>query len=102
MFKRYLACIFMVIAPSILLAAKGIVIHEKGNYCVVDTGCWCSVVEWYGGSIPFEGDKLVGDLDSYGFKDLYNISRRQETRVYVEDYLLDEDDAIEMVYELGG
>ena len=101
MFKKYLL-ILGTIAPSLLMAAKGEVIHEKGDYYVVDTGCSCSVVEWYGGSIPSEGDKIVGNLDSYGFKDVYNISSGQEIRVYVEDYLLDEDDAIEMVYELGG
>lgn len=101
MSKKYILFLGAII-PSLLLAAKGHVIHEKGDYYVVDTGRGCSVIEWYSGSIPSEGDKLVGILDSYGFTDVYNISRQQETHVYVEDYLLDEDDAIEMVYELGG
>lgn len=100
MLKRSLICAFASIIPSLLLAAKGEIIFEKGDYYVIDTGRGCSVVEWYGGSTPSEGDNLVGDLEAYGFKDVYNLSDRDETRVYVEDYLLDEDDAIEMVYEL--
>ncbi|WP_068466721.1 hypothetical protein [Candidatus Protochlamydia phocaeensis] len=92
----------LILIPSLLMAAKGEVILEKGDYYVIDTGRGCSVVEWYGGNNPSEGDTIVGDIESYGFKDVYNLSSRDESRFYVEDYLLSEDDAIEKVYELGG
>lgn len=99
MFNKYTLALGALL-PSLLLAAKGEIILEKGNYYVVDTGSGCSVLEWYGGGTPSEGDNIVGDLNSYGFKDLYNISNKNEVRVYIEDYWLDEDDAIEMAYEL--
>lgn len=101
MFIKFI-CSFALVAPSILLAIKGEILLEKGDYYVVDTGINCSVVEWYGGSLLSEGDELVGDLESYGFKDIFNLTRKNESRVYIEDYLLDEDEAIERVYELGG
>lgn len=98
--KKYIFAL-VALVPSLLLATKGEIVHENGDYYVVDTGRGCAVVEWYGGDIPSEGDELVGNLDSYGFKDVYNISSKRKTRVYVEDYLLGEDDAIEMIYELS-
>lgn len=102
MFKRHLTFIFAIIIPSFLSAAKGEILLEKGDYYVIDTGLGCSIVERYGGNVLWKGNKVVGDLESYGFKDIYNLSNRNETRVYVEDYLLDEEEAIERVYELGG
>jgi len=90
----------MVFSTPILLAEKGEVIFEKGDHYVIDTRTGYAVAEWYGGGIPSEGNQVIGNLSSYGFKDIYNTSTEMEIRMYIEDYMLDEDDAIELVYEL--
>lgn len=57
-----------------------------------------SLLEWYGGYDPDEGDKIVGDFESYGFKDLYNVSAEREFRVY-DDYYLSKSRVLEKYYE---
>lgn len=57
------------------------------------------VLEWYGGAIPSKGDVLRGDINTYGFKDIWNVTQGQGTRVYIEDYLLDADAASETLAE---
>jgi hypothetical protein len=53
------------------------------------------LIEWYGGYDPSKGDIIVGDIGSYGFKDVYYPQQDREGRVYVDDYLLSKDNAIE-------
>jgi hypothetical protein len=67
------------------------------DYYVVETNLGYSVVEWYGGPQPSNGDAIIGDLHSYGFTDVY-FSRRDRTgRVYVEDYMLGRSSVLEIV-----
>lgn len=82
-------------------AAKGEVVYKKSgcDYFLVETSRGFTLMEWYGGNDPDEGDILVGNFESYGFKDIYNLSHESELRVYVEDYALDRDDAIEQYFE---
>ena len=56
------------------------------DYFIADGPRGLYVLEWYGGYDPKEGDRIVGDIGSYGLKEVvYNGSRRG--RVWVEDYL---------------
>ncbi len=86
---------------SLASAEKGEVVHYKSgcDYYIVDASMGFALLEWYGGNDPSEGDTLVGDFDGYGMKEIYNISAGSETQVWVEDYMLSKDSAIEMYYE---
>jgi hypothetical protein len=57
------------------------------DYFVADGPAGLYVLEWYGGYMPTVGDRLVGDVASYGMKDIYYISNGSEGRVWVEEYL---------------
>lgn len=59
-------------------------------YAIEDSGGSYSLAEWYGGITPNKGDVLYGELHSYGFKDLYDLTMDMETRVWMDDYLLSE------------
>ena len=59
------------------------------------SGC----LEWYGGHDPDQGDILVGDYESYGFKDIYNETASTEFHVYVDDYGLGKSRALEKYYD---
>jgi hypothetical protein len=83
-----------------LYAAKGTVaLVVKGcDYYVVDAPLGYAVLEWYGGNVPQKGDVLAGDFESYGMKDLYNLSKNgAETRVWVENYWLSKSRAIDII-----
>lgn len=79
------------ISPAQASAKKGVVVYNKSgckSRYVVETNMGYAILEWYGGNDPAEGDVIVGDIDSYGFKELYNVTRDTSMRVYVEDYML--------------
>jgi hypothetical protein len=65
------------------------------DYYMVDAPSGYAVLEWFGGSDPDEGDSIVGRFKSYGMHAFFLGSSRTETRAYVEDWGLSEDDALE-------
>ncbi len=70
-------------------ADRGVVVKRYSgcDYFVADGPRGLYVLEWYGGYGPYEGDRIVGDIGSYGFENVYYPDRDREGRVYVEDYL---------------
>jgi hypothetical protein len=87
-----------VVVPSIGQAARGVVLLEDGNCAIVETSGGFSVLEWYGGTLFMEGNLLIGDLESYGMKDIYDIDADQEIRVWISDYWMSWEDAIDLYY----
>ncbi len=89
---KYFLTIFTVFfLISDIFAATGIVVYNKSgcrSRFVVETNMGYAILEWYGGNDPIEGSQLVGDYESYGFKDIFNTTADSELRVYVEDYML--------------
>lgn len=79
----------------------GIVVYEGENdYYIVETRKGCSIVERYSGRLN-EGDKVRGELNKYKFHYLINYENDSETKIYVEDYMLSDDRAIEWMGEHG-
>ena len=77
--------------PAHADAIEGTVVYNKSgcrSRYVVETTLGYAILEWYGGYDPSEGDVLAGEINSYGFKDLYNITKKQSAQVWIEDYLL--------------
>ena len=56
-----------------------------------------ALLEWYGGNLPTEGENWIGNFESYGFHSLHWDD--DEMRVYVEDYMMNADDAMEELWE---
>jgi hypothetical protein len=102
---RPIVCVVFVLMlaghPTLAFAAKGVVVANPSgcDYFIVDANRGYALLEWYGGSDPSEGDVLTGDFESYGFKDIYNINRDAETRVWVEDYMLGQSSVVEKYHE---
>lgn len=109
MLKRaFLNMLILIATPLLFLlfstnvyAAKGVVVYKKSgcDYFIVETNMGYSLLEWYGGNDPDRRDILVGDYESYGFKDIYNLTMDSELRVYVEDYWMGKDHVLEEYYE---
>jgi hypothetical protein len=57
------------------------------------------LLEWYGGYDPDVGDEIVGDIKSYGFKDVFYPQKNMSGRVYVDDYMLSRSRALEKITE---
>lgn len=93
-------CGFVLIAllSTYAFADKGVVVlYESGcrSYFIVDGPRGYYLIEWYGGHDPSKGDVIIGDISSYGFKDVYYPKQDREGRVYVDDYLLSKDSVID-------
>ena len=82
-------------------ASKGEVVYYPGgcDYFIVETDSGFALLEWYGGNDPDERDVIVGNFESYGSKDIYNLTADSELRVWVEDFWLSKEDAFEKYYE---
>ncbi|MEJ5349042.1 MAG: hypothetical protein WHS46_10195 [Desulfosoma sp.] len=102
---KWLIVIIMISAflclPSIALAVKGVVVYVKSgcSYYIVETPLGYTLLQWFGGSIPSRGDVLVGDYESYGMKDIYNITQDSETKVWVDSFWMSKDHVIERFFE---
>ena len=57
------------------------------------------LMEWYGGNDPDKGDSLVGELHSFGMKTIFNLRSDSEVRVWIEDFMLSKESALEGLYE---
>ncbi|HXF49068.1 MAG TPA: hypothetical protein VNL73_06550 [Verrucomicrobiae bacterium] len=86
---------------STSLASKGEVVYKSSScdYFIVETPSGFALLEWYGGNDPYKGDIIVGDFEEFGFQDIYNITADSELRVWVEDYWLSKEDAVEKYFE---
>jgi uncharacterized protein YjdB len=66
-----------------------VVLRVRGcNYFLADGPKGLFLLEWFGGYDPVEGDKLIGEVSSFGMKDVYYTNVKQRGRLWVEDYLL--------------
>ena len=99
--QKLLFAAALVMAPAMAFAAKGVVVYYKSgcSYFIVETAMGYSILEWYGGHDPSKGEVIAGDFETYGFKDVYNLTADQETKVWVEDFWLSKDRAIEKYYD---
>ena len=81
--------IAVLLFPIVSYSDIGFVVKRFGgcDYFFADGPRGLYVLEWYGGYDPDEGDKIYGDIGSYGFKDVYYPDQDREGRVWVEDFL---------------
>lgn len=78
---------------------EGVVVYEReDDYYIVETRRGYTVLERRSG-ILWEGHKIRGELNRYGTKYIINRNRDSEVRVYIENYALSEDDALEWMRE---
>jgi len=69
------------------------------DYFIIDAPSGYVVAEWYGGHDPHQGEAVVGAFNTFGFLTVFYGGGRTEGRVYIEDYGIDEDDALEKLSE---
>lgn len=95
MIRNALVALVILVIPQLALAAKGVVVYARPScdYYIVETSTGFDLLEWYGGYTPDEGDLIVGEFESYGFYDIYDVTADQESTAWVEDFWLSGSDA---------
>ncbi len=96
-----LICALLSALSSLAHAERGVVaLRVSGcDYYIISAPTGYVVAEWYGGYDPSRGDLVIGSFDGYGFKTLFFNSSQNEGRTYIEDYMLDQDQALEQISE---
>jgi len=88
---------------EILLAENqyGEIIYEgKSDYYIVSTCGELSIVEFYSG-YGNDGDIIYGDINKYGFTYVYVGNNTSKSKIYIEDYGLSTEKAVEWMGEHG-
>jgi len=90
---------------SAAVADTGVVVLEDTPSCdhfIIETSGGYTLAEWYGGAVSvWEGDRVYGDLNSYGFKTIF-IDGRGEMRVWIDDFWASRTKALEFYYQECG
>ncbi len=68
------------------------------DYFLVETSLGYTLMEWYSGHDPSEGDVLYGNLNSYSFKDITD-SNGNNVHVWIDDYMLSKSRALSKYYD---
>jgi hypothetical protein len=85
--------------PLATVAPITVVVRVRScDYFIADGPQGHYLLEWYGGHDPDRGDGIYGQLGTYGFKDVF-YDGGQEGRLYIDDYLLSKDSALEKLGE---
>lgn len=97
----YCALCAAFLAATPVFAAKGVVAYIKSGcgYYIVETPMGFALLQWFGGAVPSRGDVLTGDYESYGMKDIYNITQDAETKVWVANFWTSKDRVFERYFE---
>jgi hypothetical protein len=97
----FLGSIFATTSVNVLAEKAEVVLYQRGchSYFIADSSRGFYLLEWYGGYDPSKGDVIVGDIASYGFKDVYYPRQDREGRIYVDDYALSKSRVLEKYQE---
>lgn len=69
------------------------------DYFILENSSGYIVAEWMGGNDPDDGDKLTGDFNSFGTHDFYNQTKDAESNLWIDDFMLSKEDALDKIKE---
>ena len=91
-------------ALEVAAAEGGVVVLTpsgcSGRYVVQTAGGYV-LAEWFGGASPNKGDSVVGELSSFGFKDIFIVTQSGMTRAWIDDYFLSKERIVEKLLDKG-
>ena len=71
--------------------------HDGCDYMILENNSGYIVAEWMGGNDPDLGDRVAGVFNSYGTKDFYNMRRHSKSRLWIDDYMLSKNSAMDKI-----
>jgi hypothetical protein len=97
---RYSLLLGTIFAAATITSANAdtgvVVLRVSGcDYYVISATGGFVIAEWYGGYDPDKGDVVIGSFISYGMKTLFFQHGQAESRAYIEDYWLGQDETLE-------
>lgn len=71
--------------------------NDIKDIAVVETNMGYTVMEIYSYEYIESGDVVIGNFHSYGFTDMYNVTKESSTRIYIEEYWLNGDQVLDWI-----
>ena len=89
-----------ILISSTAFASRGIVSHinDSCDKILIHTNMGYTCAEVWSGYFGYVGNVIVGDFESYGTKDLYDVSRDISFSAWIDNYWLDKAEALEWLY----
>ena len=78
-------------------ASRGYIVYTDDNIMVIETNYGYTCVELYSYAPMYESDYVVGEFESYGMHEIYDMSMDTSNEVYVDDYGLSSDEVIRWI-----
>ncbi|RZK09948.1 MAG: hypothetical protein EOO46_12270 [Flavobacterium sp.] len=80
---------------------SGTVVYKPSScdYFIIENSRGFIIAEWMGGNDPDLGDQISGELNSYGTKDFYNLTRESSGRIWIDDYMLSKESALSKIQD---
>lgn len=92
----FVACLLALGSTAVHAETAVVVYKQSGcDYFIANGPQGLYVLEWYGGYDPDRGDLVAGDIYSYGMKEVRYPQHEAKGTVWVEDYGLSRDSAVE-------
>ena len=82
---------------STAVASRGYIVYTDDNIMVIETNYGYTCVELYSYAPMYESDYVVGEFESYGMHEIYDMSMDTSNEVYVDDYGLSSDEVIRWI-----
>ena len=77
-----------------------VVFRKSGcDYMILENSNGYIIGEWMGGNDPDKGDNISGNFNSFGTKDFYNTTNQSDSRLWIDDYMLSKESALEKINE---
>lgn len=77
-----------------------VVYKQRGcDYMILENSSGYIIAQWMGDNDPDKGDNIAGTFNSFGTKKFYNLSSNSECRLWIDDYMLSKDRALEKIKE---
>ena len=103
LFARALASIALLVSTPAISAdgVRGVVVYDKGcgSRLIIETALGYVLAEWYGGNSPSKGDVIVGEINGYGLKAVYNLTAKAGSRLWIDDYMLSRGRVLEKLHD---
>lgn len=82
------------------LGSAIVVYRQSGcDYMILQNTMGYILAEWMGGNDPMKGDNIAGNFNSFGTKEFYNNSMKSKTKLWIGNYMLSKERALEKVNE---
>jgi hypothetical protein len=97
--KKIIWSVFILTISHLAFAETGIVIKKfrSCDYFIADGPKGLYVLEWFGGHDPYEREKIIGNIGSFGMKSVVYPNSNSVGKVWVEDFLESPERALEII-----